>query len=150
MRGWVVDWAVNFRRTGSKRPVRFRRSARSDNRFTFFGRPYDQAVEQQNGEHGPVLQRFVLVGLHQPEIVHDTEDGGEIDEAMEAMPILAAEAADGTGGRGEGEGNHEHEGGESHGDEGALEDVFPYFMEVEEFVEPDVGEEVEHSVEEGE
>src|SRR4029077_14017181 len=47
-----------------------------------------------------------------------------------------------------GQRNHEDEGGESYGDEWALGDVLQHFVDVEELVEPDVGGEMETTVEE--
>jgi hypothetical protein len=91
-----------------------------------------------------------VVGFYQPIVMNDAEDGGEIDEAVEALPVLSSEAAYGPSGGGEGERDHEDEGGESNSDEGAFEYVFPDFMEIEEFVEPDVGEEMQSPVKEGE
>jgi hypothetical protein len=72
----------------------------------------------------------------------DAKNSGEIDEAVEAVPVFASQAADGPSGGGERERDHEDEGGESEGDEGAFEHIFPNFVEVEELVEPDVSEEM--------
>ncbi len=69
---------------------------------------------------------------------------------MQALPVLSAEAANRPCSRGQGQGNHEDEGGESYGDEWAFDNVFQHFVDVEELVEPDVGGEMETTVEESE
>src|SRR6266853_1337813 len=67
---------------------------------------------------------------------------------MQALPVFSAEAANRPCSRGQGQRNHEDEGGESYGDEWALGDIFQHFVDVEELVEPDVGGEMETTVEE--
>src|SRR5260370_13642144 len=69
---------------------------------------------------------------------------------MQALPVLSAEAANRPCSRGQGQGNHEDEGGESYGDEWAFDNVFQHFVDVEELVEPDVGGEMETTGEESE
>src|ERR1700716_1993663 len=80
--------------------------------------------------------------------MHHPEDPSEIDQAVQALPVFSAQAANRPCSRGQGQGNHEDEGGESYGDEGALGDVFQHFVDVEELVEPDVGGEMKTTVEE--
>src|SRR5258708_39833250 len=80
--------------------------------------------------------------------MHHAQDPREIDQAVKAVPVFSAEAANGTCSRRQGEGDHEEEGGEAYGDEWAFGDVFQHFVDVEGLVEPDVGGEMKTSVEE--
>jgi hypothetical protein len=59
--------------------------------------------------------------------VNDSENRGDVDEAVKAHPIFA-EAADPSFGGGDGEWNEKHEGGEADGDEGTLGDIFHHFV----------------------
>src|ERR1700687_122540 len=113
-----------------------------------FRRPNSHAVEQQDAEHGSVLYRFVEIGFYQPDVMHHPEDPGEIDQAAQALPVFSAQAANRPCSRSQGEGDHEDEGRESYGDEGAFGDVFQYFVDVERLVEPDVGGEMKTTVKE--
>src|SRR5207302_6806317 len=116
--------------------------------FALFGYPDSHAVEQQDAEHDSVLDGFAEIGLYQPCVMHYSQDPREIDQAVQAQPVFAAEATNRPCRRGQGQGNHEDEGRESYGDEGTLGDVFQHFVDVEELVEPDVGGEMETTVEE--
>src|SRR5271165_1252352 len=109
--------------------------------FAFFGgifrSPDSHAIGEQDGEYDSILDRLADVGFYEPVIMHHSEDSGQIDKAVQTLPVLASEAADRPRGRGQGQRNHENEGGEPNGDEGALGDVFQHFMDVEKLVEPD-------------
>ena len=80
----------------------------------------------------------------------DSANGADVDGAVEHLPAAAAEAADPAGSGGERERDQQHEGGETHGDEAALLNVFPHASQVERLVRPDVGEEVQTDIEESE
>ena len=77
----------------------------------------------------------------------DSEDGSQINQAMEALPVFAAEAAYPACSRGERERNQEDEGREADGDERALADVLQHFVQIEEFIQPDVGKKMERRIE---
>ena len=53
----------------------------------------------------------------------DTGDTGEVDEAVETLPVFAAHGSHDEGGRGAGEGEKEEPGEEAYLDEAALEDI---------------------------
>src|SRR5260221_12377914 len=80
--------------------------------------------------------------------MHYTQDPCEIDQAVKALPVFSAQAANRPCSRSQGERDHEDEGGEAYGDEWAFGDVFQHFVDVEGLVEPDVGGEMKTSVEE--
>jgi len=69
---------------------------------------------------------------------------------MQDAPATAAEAADPVGGGCNRERNKQREREETHRDEGALVDVLPDFVDVEKFIEPEIGGEVQARVEKGE
>ncbi len=96
------------------------------------------------------MEGLALIGFDEPIVVDDTEDGAEIDGAVEQLPASAAEAADPSGGGGDGERDEEEEGGKADGDEAAFLDIVKHIVEIEEFIEPDIGGEVEAGVGESE
>ena len=69
---------------------------------------------------------------------------------MQGLPPFAAKTANRALGRGERQRNEQHEPGESHGDKPALGNIRQDFVDVEELVQPDVGQEVQHCVEKSE
>ena len=68
---------------------------------------------------------------------------------MQLLPAAAAEAANPAGGGSDGKRNQQHERGEADGDITALGDVLPHLREIEKFIQPDVGGEVQARVEKG-
>ena len=76
-----------------------------------------------------------------------SEQGADVDEAMQLLPAAAAEAANPTSRGSDGERNQQHKCGETHGDVTALGDILPHFREIEKLVQPNVGGEVQAGVE---
>ena len=82
--------------------------------------------------------------------MNHTGGGAEINQAVQGLPALAAQLSDRPFCRGERQGNHQDKGGHSRSDEPALGDVGQHFVDIEKFVEPDVGGQVQRAVEERE
>ncbi len=74
--------------------------------------------------------------------------GAYVNEPMEHLPSLAAQASNPARGGGDCQRQHHYPGGHSGGDEPALGDVGQHFMDIEKLVEPDVRHQVERAVEE--
>ena len=73
-----------------------------------------------------------------------------VDELVELVPALAAEAFNGSGGGGEREWDEEQPGEYAYGDEAAFGYVLQDGVGIEASVEADVGDQVDGRVEEGE
>src|SRR5439155_11483111 len=65
-------------------------------------------------------------------------------------PAFAAETANPAFGGGERQRNEQHETGESHGDEAALGNIRQHFVDVEELIQPNIGEKMQRRVEKSE
>ena len=91
---------------------------------------FDQGVgdagEEQDGEDCGVLPGEADAGFDQPPVVDAAGDGGDVDEAVEALPVLAAHGAHDEGRRGAGEGEQDDPGEEADLDEAALVEVVPH------------------------
>src|SRR5262249_37695781 len=74
--------------------------------------------------------------------------GAEINQTMESLPALS-QAADAGGGGGQRQWQHERPGEKSDCNERSLADVGNDLREVEELVEPEIGEQMQAAVEEG-
>jgi len=74
----------------------------------------------------------------------------KIDQTVEHLTALAADAPNPARGRSNRQRNQGYESRKGYGDEGALGDVFPHGGEIERLVRSEVGEEVQRDVEEGE
>src|SRR5271165_3782243 len=61
--------------------------------------PDDNAVQQQNTQDRAVFQRFAPVGFDQPEVMDHAGDPSDVDQAMQALPVLATQAANPSRGR---------------------------------------------------
>ena len=109
-----------------------------------------EAVEQENGEDGAVQKGQAVVGLHEPIIMNDAAKGRDVDEAMEELPTLAAEATNPVLSGSDSERNQQDETEKADGDEGTLVDVFPHAVKVEGLVGAEIGQEVKADVEKGE
>src|SRR6266700_2029021 len=79
--------------------------------------------EEEDGEDDGVERGGVVAFLDEPPVVDDSGDGGDVDEAVEALPVFPSHGAQDEGWRGDGEGEEEEPGEESDLDEAALEDV---------------------------
>lgn len=123
---------------------------RDGRRPTAIGEPRDEAIEEQDGEDSGVGEWADDRGFYEPVVVDYAEGGAGIDEAMEGLPAFAAETADPARGRGERQRNEQQERGETHGDEAALQHVFPNFRHVEKLIENQPCTEVQASIKEGE
>ena len=82
--------------------------------------------------------------------MNDSTDCADVDRAMQDAPAAAAKAANPASRGRNRERNEQREREEAYGDEGALVDIFPDFVDVEKFVEPEVRGEMQAGVEEGE
>src|SRR5271166_5463625 len=70
----------------------FRLTGAWDGRLlALFGNPDCHAVEEQDAEHDAVLYGLAAIGLHQPGVMHHCQDSCEIDEAVQSLPVFAAE-----------------------------------------------------------
>ena len=79
-----------------------------------------------------------------------TPAGAGIDQAVQPLPAFSSQAADPAFCRCQRQRNHQREARQPSRDEAALSDIVEHFVNVEEFIEPDVSEEVQAAVEEGE
>src|ERR1700733_10540928 len=104
---------------------------------------------EQRGEDYCDLERVADSLLDSPPVVDGSGDGRDVGEAVEAVPVPASELADGPGGGGQRQRDHQRPGGEPGHDEAALADVVDHGGEAESGVERDVGHEVQAAVEEG-
>src|ERR1041384_3547718 len=77
-------------------------------------------------------------------------DGDYIDEPVQTLPTLAAQAFDHRVRRGHSERHEQQPTGHADEDERALESVFDDLTRVEELIEPDVSQQMQTAVEEGE
>jgi len=110
----------------------------------------DGPCEQQDRERDGEVHRAEDAGFDLPPVVDDSGDCSEIDELVQAVPLLAAEFADGPRGGCSRERNQKRVGGESGDDEAALRDVGLEDVPIEVEVEDKVCCEVNTRIEEGE
>src|SRR5438093_12589610 len=82
--------------------------------------------------------------------MNHASDRAEVDETVQGLPALSAEAADPSFCRCDCERDEQNESGEANGNEPAFCDVSEHLVEIEKFVQPDIREEMKHAVEEGE
>lgn len=91
-----------------------------------------------------------MVGFDEPVVVNHAAKGSDIDEAVEELPVLAAEAANPGFRRGDGQRDEKEKPGKADSDEGTFGDVLEHGGEVKSLVRADIGEEVQANIEEGE
>ena len=72
------------------------------------------------------FSRLVDARFDEPPEVDDGREGGEVDEAVEALPVFSTHQAEDGGGTGEGEGEEDDPGEEADLDEAALFEVVEY------------------------
>ena len=110
----------------------------------------DEAVEEECGENDAVEEGEPVVGFDQPVVVDDATKRGNVDEAVEGLPTLAAKTTDPACSGSERKRNQKNKRGETNGDEGAFGDVFQHAGEIERLVRSNIGEEVQADVGESE
>jgi hypothetical protein len=115
-----------------------------------FPHPVPHPIRQQQAEEGAVVDRRPQRGLALPEEMDDAGGGGRVGEAVEALPVAAAQGANGGIGTGGGEGEHEEEGEGAGDEEAAGGEVLADDLHVPEDIDAEVVEGVEGAVEEGE
>ncbi len=81
--------------------------------------------EKEDREDGSVLPWRSDSGFDEPPVVADGEDACGVNEAVEALPVFAADGSHDEGGRCDGKGEEDEPGEETDLDEAALEDVVP-------------------------
>ena len=84
-----------------------------------------EASGEQDDEDSADAPGGAVTGLDQPPEVDDGGKGGDIDEAMEALPGLAAHRAQDDRGAGEGEGEEDEPGEKADLNEAALLEIVP-------------------------
>src|SRR5215472_12457365 len=98
--------------------------------------PEEDAVDDQQQEHGAVSQWTPQISFDQPDKVDHACSSTEIDQSMQLLPALATQAANPAGGRCERQRKHQHEGCHSGGDEAALGEVVQHFVDIKKLVQP--------------
>src|SRR5207302_7432052 len=88
-----------------------------------FDKDVGYAGDEEDGEDQGVEGRGVVAFLDEPPVVNDAGDGGDVDEAVEALPVFSSHGAQDEGWRGDGEGEEEDPGKEAYLDEAAFEGV---------------------------
>jgi len=91
-----------------------------------------------------------MIGFNEPIVVDHAAESADVDEPVQRLPALAAQAANPTSGGGQRKGDQQYEAEEPHGDKGPLGHILPHAAEIESLVRPNVGEEVQANVEESE
>src|SRR5579872_3151717 len=86
------------------------------------------------------------IGLHQPQEMNDSRDGGQVDRAMQHRPTLPAQPADPSRRGGEGQRDHQDEARESYGDVAPLQYVRPNAVKIEDLVKRQINTEMAASV----
>src|SRR3954469_6882240 len=61
-------------------------------------KPPNESRPQQQGQNHRILQRHSGVFLHQPPVVHNGGDGGDVDQPVQPLPILSTQLSDRPGG----------------------------------------------------
>src|SRR6266700_4920125 len=82
--------------------------------------------------------------------MNDAADGSKIDRAMEHLPAPAAETPNPARRGSNRQRNQQYKSSETHGDEGALGDVFPHPGKIEGLIRPEISEKVQGNVEKSE
>src|SRR5262245_13154632 len=80
----------------------------------------------------------------------DTGRRAEVNEPVQELPPLASQSPDPLFRRGDGEGDEHHEACISGHDEWPLRQIVDHSVESEKLIEPDVTDEMQYSIEEGE
>src|SRR4029077_9778043 len=109
--------------------------------------PFTDAPREQHTHQRRVEQRPNYRGFHQPVVVNDSAASADVNGAVQDAPAAAAETANPAGCGGDRKRNEQREREKAHGDEGALVNIFPDFVHVEEFVKHKVSCEMEAGVE---
>ena len=81
--------------------------------------------------------------------MHHAGDAADVDQPVQDLPALAKAANHALCGS-QGKRNKKNEAGETNSYERAFSNVFDHFVQVEEFVQPDISQEVQHTVKERE
>ena len=106
--------------------------------------------QEQCSEDDGQIQWTQHAGLDLPPVVDYSADGGQVDEFVKPIPLLAAEFADGPCGGCCREGNEQRVGSKSSDDETALCNVGLEYAHVEVEIEREIGREMNARVEESE
>src|ERR1700730_11090528 len=80
--------------------------------FAAFDEDVGYAGEEEDGEDEGVERGRVVAFLDQPPVMDNAGGGGDVDEAVEALPVFAAHGSEDEGGRGDGEGEEKEPGEE--------------------------------------
>jgi hypothetical protein len=101
---------------------------------------------EEDGKDAGVNPRGEEDFFREPDVVHDTEGGGDVDETVQTLPVDGPHPLDHAGGRGGGERQEQCEGRDTHGDVGTLHDISTHLAPREEVVEADPHPEVHRDV----
>src|SRR5271170_1487289 len=118
-------WVIGYRVSGIGYQVSGSGAGRCGGRKSLasFEENVNDSREEQNRQHGGDLPRGVVAALDHPPVVDDAADGGNVDEAVDALPVFAAHGSQDEGRRGNGQGEKDEPREEADLDEAALERV---------------------------
>ncbi len=116
----------------------------------WFRKPDDETIRHEDREHSAVHQRQSNVGFDQPVVVNHPGQRAEVDQPVQPLPSLVAEASYHGGGRRCGQRNHKREPRHARGDEPPFDHVRQHLVHIEKLVEPDPCHQVQASVKERE
>jgi hypothetical protein len=108
-----------------------------------------EAIEEEEGQEGGVEDREAVVGLNQPVVMDHAAERGDVDEAVEGLPVSSAEPANPSFGGRNCQWNQQDKTSETYGNEGTLGDVFQHGSEIKGLVGTDVGQEMQTDIGEG-